>query len=797
MIEKKYLLNNEFDLKLFLYITKKNLIFLFLFFAFIVISTFLFLRYTQPIYESFAIIQIKSDDIASRVFENQHTASYLDNSLNKKLEVLRSPMFMKRVVVKLPLDVQIFSVGKIGKFEQYNNASFSVAYQILDSMIFPRQVYITFSNNSIIIENINSGIKKEVRIAEPVTFPGIIFSIAPKNATSIENFFKDHQGEKYLIKFYLANELASIYANKVQIQVLNDVAKTIKISIRETNSKKAFDIVQQIVNEFEQYDLETQRQSTQSILTFIDNQLNKLDSSLTLLSEETFLIHDSTRDLNSIQINIETSKENILRLQREISNLNKLIQNLHAEDEVAMLTSVISGESFSMLSPYLNSLLSLEAKKRDELQKVTPESPSIVQINQQIDFQKKIISKIADQLKNNYANEISLLKSKINEWEKMLMMNKESEKPAYAKKQKLHAINQDIFNQLIQKKVEYSIALAGYVSQINVLQPPQIFVSPVKPLKKTVWFSAILFYVLFTLLYLGIRYLFYNKIVNPSDIKQLTDINVMGVIPKYFHYLPASQLIVEKNPNAVIAESFRSIRSQIESISTNQDPKIITITSTVSEEGKTFVALNLAGIFALGGHKTILIDFDLRKPKIHIGLNTENTVGLSSLLTGKASIEECIRASSIPNLHFITAGKPMLFPAEIVMSNKVEELLQHLKQTYDYILLDTPPVGLTSETLKLLLIADFSLYVVRANYTQKSFLLNVNKLKEIHSIKNLFIVVNSLNPAISSSAKYEGYVYGYAYGYGFSRHYYLDEIKPIPWYKKIFKKIINRKKHGN
>ncbi|MCX7696508.1 MAG: polysaccharide biosynthesis tyrosine autokinase [Bacteroidales bacterium] len=789
MESKKYFLNDEFDIRLFIYILKKNAIVLLVFLLVLFIATFLYLRYTQPEFESYAIIQIKTDDKASKIFETQSTP-YIDNTLSKKIEIIRSPMFMKRVVKNLPLDLTIYSIGEIGKYEFYNNAPIKIFYEITDTTKFSKTLYLLVKKTSIEIEDPFHNINREIPINEPLILPGIVLSVHSSENLDSLTFFQNYAGSKFMLKFMLTEELAIHYSNKIQIQVLNEQAKTLKISIRETNPTKAFDIIRKVVEEYDRYDVESQQQSAQSILEFIDNQLEKVDSTLAIFLNQGVSPTDTIFDWETINKNIQETEDRINQIQKEILFLNKLIQKMDEHASIVDMYSIVSGtQSYSTLSSFFHTLQQLEMKKNDALQGLTPESPNIIHLNQQIEFQRQLIKKMAEGLKQNYNSELNILKHKKQIWENKGMMKGKSSSAQGLRSKKLYYTNEQIFDQLIQKKVEYSIALAGYVSQVVVLRPPLIYKNPVKPRKNYLWFISFFTYLVLSLFYLGMRYLFYNKIISPSDIKNLSNIPVIGVVPRYHHFVPASQLIVDSRPNSVIAESLRAIRTQFQFISNKEGAKVIAITSTISGEGKTFIAINLAGVIAFSESKVLVVDFDLRRPRIHIGLGALNDKGVTTILTGQASVEECIKQSSIPNLHFITAGKPLLFPSELIMSSKMDEFVNFLKTKYDFIIFDTPPIGLISDALKPLMIADYPIYIMRAHYSYKSFLLNAQKLFQENQIKNITIIINNINPKLSGASKYEGYVYGYAYGYGYVRHSYYHEEEPlIPWYKRIFKR---------
>jgi tyrosine-protein kinase Etk/Wzc len=229
----------------------------------------------------------------------------------------------------------------------------------------------------------------------------------------------------------------------------------------------------------------------------------------------------------------------------------------------------------------------------------------------------------------------------------------------------------------------------------------------------------------------------------------------------------------------MIAESFRAIRSNLQFISNEPGTKIAAVTSTVSGEGKTFVAINLAGIIAFSGKKVVILDLDMRKPKIHHGFKTTNDLGMSTLLINKNTIKECIKHSELDGLDFITAGPIPPNPSELIISSALDEIIDELKTMYDLIMIDNPPVGLVTDGIKCIQKADYPIYIFRSEYSKKSFVRNADELIHKNGISKLSFIVNGVATHRSS------YKYGYGYGYG----YYDDPQGDIsPWYQNIFNK---------
>jgi len=305
--------------------------------------------------------------------------------------------------------------------------------------------------------------------------------------------------------------------------------------------------------------------------------------------------------------------------------------------------------------------------------------------------------------------------------------------------------------------------------------------------------SAFLGWIIISLALIVIRYLFHNEITSLNEIMKYLEVPMLGIVPNYKDVIPISQLLVDKKPKSIIAESLRSIRSNLEFLSTSDGPKVLAITSTISGEGKTFVALNLAGIIAFSEKKVIIIDLDMRKPKIHVGFGVPNDKGMSTILINRNTIDECVFKSSLNNLDFITAGPVPPNPSELIISARMLEVLDELKLRYDVIVIDNPPVGLVTDGIRVIKLADYPIYVFRENFSKRNFVQNVKKLMRDNNIKNMSVILNSVDIKKSGYGYSGVYDYDYGYGYGYGFGYYDEDIRREKFsIKEFFRKLISK-----
>ena len=332
---------------------------------------------------------------------------------------------------------------------------------------------------------------------------------------------------------------------------------------------------------------------------------------------------------------------------------------------------------------------------------------------------------------------------------------------------------------LLEKKAEAGIAKASNTIDYRIIDKAEIQgIAPVKPSPILNYLVAIILGLSIPGVLLFIKSLINNKIASREDITKITNMPLLGVVA---HDKYAGSLVVQDNPKSAITESLRTIRSNLRYLSNrNGGSNVYLITSSISGEGKSFVSRNLALLFAGLGKKTIIVNADLRKnhspEAIYLNKKSfENSSGLSDYLADILHKDEIIQKTNFQNLYIIAPGGIPPNPSELLLSDKFKNLLQELKQEFDYIFLDTPPVGLLSDGLEMMDLADYNLFVVRQDYSLKEDLAEADKLFKDERYKNMAVVFNDAKIKTSK------------YGYG-----YYQEIQPKP--KVSLKQFLKKRK---
>ena len=789
------IINEKFDLQIFLLILKKNVWLTFLFIILSLFGTFIFLRYTPPVYKSVSIIQINNEGSKAQKILNIEDI-YEKKDISNVIELLRSKEFLKRVFKKLPLEIEYYTQGTFQSTELYRTSPFIVKTKIKNPSIYNTPIFVNFNNkNSFSIQYEINGNEYKYEL-KTNTWNLICGGEIKLNINNYKRIELQQSNLKKTAYSFIINNPDNIYLkhiDEIEIRLLNKYANTIEISCTSNNANKTSEMVNTIAEEYMKYDIEKKKESAQNILSFIDLQLKSVYKNLDHTEKQ---LHEFKKE-NKLNYNILSNQNSapifttkITEFQNEILNIDFQLVTLNRiqkqivkgkDSNIYEIIAILSGTKFDgVIVNVLNNLQKLISKKQQLLNDVTSNNYQITTIDKQINNQRQLIIELLSTTINRLSEQKKDYKKKVDEYENKIF-NNASYEVEYSKLDRLYSINEGFYHQLIAKKAEYLISQAGYVSLNEILEKSDVPRKAIYPIKKNIALIFILLGIILSLIIIFIKYLIYDEVTSIENLKNYTDVPVLGAIPNYKKQIPVSQLLIDVKPNSIFTESFRNIRSNLQFISHEKGSKVITVTSTIAGEGKTFISINLAGILSISNKKVILLDFDLRKPRIHLGFDTDNNKGISTILINQHSIEDCIKHSEKNNFDYITAGPVPPNPSEIIICEEKDKLLDTLKKQYDYIIIDTPPIGIVTDAMDNIQKADYPIYVIKANSSKRYFINNINNLYKNKNLTNLSVILNGIRLQASNMK------YGYGYGY------YDDDIetKKTTIIKKIFKKLIH------
>jgi len=770
--------NEEFDLTLFLLIARKQAKWIAGIFALAILITILYLRYSDHIYEESTTIQIGSANTANKVLEGSN-ALYQnagEDELEEAIELMGSRLFLEGVFKSLPMQISYYTEGTFMNHELYPNPPYTVeadSTALLNLNEVKIYIHLNSASSGQISYTIDGKTTTQAFTANNwFTIPQGKLKIHIIDYNSVDVLQNKLKKDACFFCINNYSQLAERYSPLISIKLLNPEAKTLQISCRDYSNQKACDIVNTIAREYIKFDVEKRRESAESVLNFINDQLDVVYGRIKLTENTLDTFHHKNdvsgptpQMLAASETRYSSIEDQIAATDLELKLMQDIQNQLNSKKEIdatELLTLINESDYASSLRDNLGGLQQLITQKREALNTITPDNPSIIQIDKLIVTEKKVILQAIADIINKIETKMQALKNQSDKLIAPLRKISADSNMEYLRLQRLFSIDEKYYDLLLAKKAEYEISKAGFVAQSQVLEnalPVWVVVSP----KKSASFAvSMLAAMIISIIMLLVMYLFYNTLSSVEEIERLSEspVSILGIVPLYTRIIPASQLIVNYNPKSILAESFRSIRTNLQFISANTDEtKIIAVTSTISGEGKTFVSINLAGIIAYSGKKVIILDLDMRKPRIHTALGLDNSKGMSTLLIGKYKVEDVIQKTETDNLFVITAGPIPPNPSELLISKPMDDLLELLKKTYDVIIIDNPPVGLVTDSIAMLQRADYPIYVMRTNYSKREFIHFVDRLYYENQLTKLSIVLNGVD------LKRQPYGYGY-YGYG-------------------------------
>ena len=566
----------------------------------------------------------------------------------------------------------------------------------------------------------------------------------------------------------------------------------VQLSLTGPNKNRIVDYLNKTIEVLAIGELEQKTNYAYNTKKFIDDQFKNTSDTLKLIEDniESFKEQNSIYNLSAEAGEIFSQTLGLDKMQLQLSDRIAYFENLENyiksnSSYVKIPAPAIINIEDGSISAMVGRLTELSIQKEKLSEEVTISHPSFIQIEQELETTRTVLLENLSSLKETTLVTLNNSKKRLGNYNYELtkLPLKEQKLLNYQRKYRLTESN---FVFLMQKRYEADIAIAATVSDISVLDSAKdTGQGPILPRKPFNYMVALLLGTILPLFVIISKEILDTHIHSADEIERMSPIPVLGILGKK---TTKNNLAVFLKTKSAVAESFRALRSNIQFLfvrNANSKNKTILVTSSVSGEGKTFVSINMATVFALGGKKTILVGFDLRKPKIFDDFELKNEIGIVNYLISEESENSIIQKTMIPDLDIITSGPIPPNPSELIISDATDELMSSLKEKYEYIIIDTPPIGIVSDAIELLKYADASIYVVRQNYSQKGMLKMINEKYEKKEVKNISIVLNDFN----IKSKY-GYEYGYGYGYGaygkYSRGYHEDERRSF--LDKLFKR---------
>jgi capsular exopolysaccharide synthesis family protein len=744
---------------------------------------FLKLRYEDVIYEAKGSIKIdaENNNLLKEITILKDFGSPKDKVLTET-HIIKSKLLISKALDRLPIQVSYFSSGRVVNKEVYTSTPFSVVLLLPDSVQFDKKYGITILNDEtyeISWEN-EAGETKLIhaQFGDSIRFDQnhvkVIF-----NKTNYQQF--SNKTNKFNFVFNSKNVLYSRVSGNLMVEQIDKGVSIVSITYKDVVPEFARDLVNALSQVYTEFDILYKSQTATQTIEFMDRLISDLNK--TVQSSESGMadfkkghnlldIEQSSekglQDLTDLQVNLRMHQIQLLA----IDNIENQIQESKGS---ASLPMSIDGKIDPMLLELLTALNKLNYERISLSEKVTSNSISMIELNRQIEETIKSIRQNIRFARKKIRSQIEFYEKQINAILGSLKQLPVAEQQYITLKRDLE-VNQKVYGFLLQTKLEASISRASIVSSARIIDQAEIPKVSVEPNRKLTYIVYIIIGIMSAIGLILFLKMLNNKILSTEDVESSTSLPLLGTILNYPRILRGdeSSLVIVNEQRTVFGESFRAVRTNLQFLLPEKKSKIITISSTISGEGKTFTSINLAGLLTMLNKKVILIGCDLRKPQLDNTFKGGGHHGLSSYLIGKSTLEECILKTELEHLFVIKSGPIPPNPSELLNSEKMHQLLKWLEGNYDYIILDTPPVGLVSDAILLMKMSDIVLYIIKSGYSQRDFLELPSRIIHEHNIGNLYLVLNSYKAERTKGKNGYGY-----YGFNSDTHGYYDEYQML------------------
>lgn len=774
---KKQAIVSQKDLNLIIRIIKSNwwvpLLVLPVFYA---IGTFYVYRLTT-VYKASTEFLLKDEDAyyKNNVLNDASfysLGSYVDNS--NETRIIQSYDLSNAIVDKLldRLQVSYFIVGKVRTTEQFAGMPFKIVVNTINSEFYEKAFdfrILSYKNFEVSYEM--DGVK-QVKKGEfnrallDLDLPIMVERLDNFSEATVESF------KKIFYQFTIHSKDYLIQNIRGNLTVNNpDYTQILKVDLKDVIPERAVLILDTLNSVYAQSKLKTKYELNERTIAYIDRQLNEITFSLKSIEDtmqnykESKSIIDLDWQQKDFLTKISTYDGQKSQMELQVRALNDLETYIIEDKDPQFLPpSVFVTEKNGFMYQAVNDLYAKQIELNRIYGMAKENNPNIVDLKSSI---KKTRQDLLTYINNarkatnlniealnreilDYINQVKLIPGKQRE---VLNIQRQTN------------VSEQLYNFLLEKKASTKIARASIVPDVKIVEKPR-FGGVDSPDKSKIQKQFISLGLIISVLIILVRVFFFSRIKSVEQLKDMTDLPLVGVVPLIKH-IDNQSIQVDLSPNSAISEAFRTIRTNLQYADIDKESKTYLVTSFLPGEGKTFTSVNLAATLAKSGKRTVIIELDLHKPRVYKSFNKpEQTIGITTYITGQNSFDEIVSETQIPNLFCIFSGPIPPNPSDFVLSDKMKVLIEQAKSEFDYVLIDTPPAGLLSDSVYLIQSADTTIFVLNTRTSTKRVINFVEGIIEVNKIKNVMLLLNGV-ARVGRRYYYQGYGYSYGYGYGY------------------------------
>ena len=753
-------------------------------------GAYAYLRYATPIYATGGTLVIKTEQQGGRSDKYDDIfGGGKSQNIQSEIEVLRSKALMMRVVQKRNLQFSYYVKGKIKTANIYKTSPF---YLEVSSLKDPER---GFTMKIKVVDESGFRLNSETRI--------IPFN--QQFATSYGSFRLMRNlalglSKDYSIVYQPLASAAAVFAGSIQVAPKSVGTGILNIAMQSPNPMLAADVINQLMDEYAGYTRELKKRTQDSSLAFIEDRLATYGRELDSVQDQ--LLRYSQMN-NVIDISKQSSAyfeniskaDNAINEQQQQLNTADFIES-YIRDKKNTYSPVLVPSSLGLNDATLNGLVNeynrLQIDRQSMLDgNIPPGNPAITELTQQVEKLRISLMENLINIKKSYLKTISNLRENSDVSQGQLQSLPYKEKGYMDIKRQVDN-KQILYNIMLQKREETALSRASTIENSQIIERAYPNSTPIKPRKRSIQIMAILIGLAVPALFVFAGEVLNDKVSTRFDVEKITNAPILGEVG---HSYSDHTLVVNKTTRSMVAEQFRIIRSNLQYIVGKSDKTAILVTSSFSGEGKSFISTNVGAVMALAGKKTVIMELDIRKPKVLSGLGMQKGPGITNFLIGKGDLKDLVRpVPDHENLFVLGCGPVPPNPSELLLSPKVDEMFAWAKENFDVVMVDTAPVGMVSDAQTLSKYVDCTLYLVRQGHTFKKQVTLIDEFYKDNKLPSVSIIINDVK--MKPGYGYYGYGrYGYGYGYGYGS-YYEEEHPPKNFAEKVIEKADPRNWFG-
>lgn len=732
-----------------------------------------FYSYKLPnIYAAKSQIILKSDNTYD--YQNQlykglgYYYDWYQNNPNQ-IRVLTSNDLIRKALSKLKFDVSYYIKGRFKTREFFESVPFEVHVQLRNPSLYDQDIELNI---------LDTGryqliyVKKEEQIVK--TFPfdkeiiddDFILTINKNNIIS-DKTIASLRSSNYMIRIHNMEGLVQQFKSALSIENIENTT-ILELTVEDEIPTKAISFLDTLSKVYIDYSAETQYKINENTIENIDKQLtgvidilNSIEDDLEHYKSEKAVLDLPRQEEEYFKelISLDSRKRQIELYIKSLESLSNYILKIGDSKEDKLLPpSFYIGKDDDYLKTAINEVYTLQMNRNKVLYGATEDNTTIEQLDQTLNLLKKNMLQYISNSKAGLLQSITDLNEQIGHYTSVIQNVPRTQRGLLSIQRKVD-VNEKLYIYLLEKRANTVIARAGILPETSVIEKAHS-VGIVKPNKSKILYYFIIVGLILSLIIVFLRSVLFSTIESVKELKRNTPLPVLGGIVFSEHPNQYNYIDVIENPKSPIAESFRAIRTNLEYMASEAKSKLVLITSYSPGEGKTFCSVNLAAILARADKKVLLIELDLHKPKIQNTLSMSSSVGVSTILIGKADIASTILPTTVENLSVILSGPSPPNASEIILSKHLEEMLTYGREHFDYVIIDTPPIGLISDALVIMKNVDITLFILNAKRSKKHVVSIAEEIVTNNKIKNLGLILNAIK-----LKKYSYYNYNYGYTY--------------------------------